>query len=161
MLLVSLKKVNDHYVAKVTQLVKNFISPLGIELVGNKLFVMETGLNYNNNSPKLYEINLPMEKAVAVTDEKNFPQTFDLSRNYPNPFNPTTKIDFSLPKTMVVNLTITNILGQVVAEPINNEVFSIGRHNINFNGTNLPSGIYIYTIEAGSFKKSLAMILLK
>lgn len=161
LLLVSLKKVNDHYVAKVKQLVKNFISPLGIELVGNKLFVMETGLNYNNNSPKLYEINLPMEKAVAVTDENNVPQTFELSQNYPNPFNPTTKIEFSLPKTMAVNLTITNILGQVVAEPINNEVFSIGKHNINFNGTNLPSGIYIYSIEAGSFKKSHAMVLLK
>ncbi len=158
---VALTKVNDNYTAKITQLVKGFISPLGIELVGNKLFVMETGLNYNNNKPKLYEIILPEESAVAVHDTKNIPQTFELSQNYPNPFNPTTRISFILSENMNVNLFVTNILGQTIAEPVKNQVLGAGKHNIDFNGTNLPSGVYIYTIEAGSYKKSHAMVLLK
>ncbi|MFZ0453630.1 MAG: T9SS type A sorting domain-containing protein [Ignavibacteriaceae bacterium] len=161
LLLVSLMKVNDHYVAKVTQLVNNFISPLGIELVGNKLFVMETGLNYNNNNPKLYEINLPMEGLTSVENDNSILQKFELSQNYPNPFNPTTRISFYLPITSAVNLTVTNILGQIVAEPVRNHVYSNGKHNISFNGINLPSGVYIYTINAVSFKKSRIMVLLK
>ena len=158
---VSLSKIYDHYVAKVTQLVKDFISPLGIELVGNKLFVMETGLNYNNNNPGLYEITLPMKAVVSVNDNINLPEQFELSQNFPNPFNPTTKINFSLPKTMEVSLIVTNTLGQIVAEPVKNHVYSSGKHSVIFDGANLSSGIYIYTIKAGSFKESHAMVLLK
>ena len=157
---VSLKKVNDNYVAKVTQLVKGFKSPLGIELAGNKLFVMETGY-YSNFSPKLYEIILPVEKTVSVNDSKNLPGTFILNRNYPNPFNPATRISFSLPKTMTVTLSITNILGQTVAEPINNEVLGTGKHEIDFDGSNLSSGIYLYTLKGDGYEKSHAMVLLK
>ena len=158
---VALTKVNGNYIAKVTQLVKDFVSPLGIELVGNKLFVMETGLNYNNNNPSLYEVTLPEEKLVSVDDNKNYPGVFELYQNYPNPFNPTTTISFSLPKTMIVNLVVTNILGQTVSEPVHNAVLNSGKHNINFNGSNLASGVYIYTILAGNYKKSYTMVLLK
>ncbi len=122
---------------------------------------METGLNYNNNHPKLYEITLPQEGAVAVKDENNVPQIFKLNQNYPNPFNPATIISFSLPSTLAVKLFITNIIGQIVADPINNEVLGTGKHSVDFNGANLPSGVYIYTIEAGNYKKSLPMVLLK
>ena len=122
---------------------------------------METGLNYNNNNPGLYEITLPMKAVVSVNDNINVPEKFELSQNFPNPFNPTTKINFSLPKTMEVSLIVTNTLGQIVAEPVTNHVYSNGKHSVIFDGKNLSSGIYIYTIEAGNFKKSRSMVLLK
>jgi glucose/arabinose dehydrogenase len=161
LLLVSLTKKNNNYTAAVKQLVTGFISPLGIELVDNKLYVMETGLNYNNNSPKLYEITLPEDNTVGIKNNEIIPGQLLLNQNYPNPFNPSTIISFSLPKTLEVSLTITNVLGEIVSRLITNETLSSGVHRINFNGSNLSSGIYFYTIKAGGYQKTKSMLLLK
>ncbi len=72
---------------------------------------------------------------------------FSLNQNYPNPFNPSTKISFSLPLTSNVNLSVFNVLGEKVAVLIN-EVRNPGKYDLNFNGSGITSGIYIYRIEA-------------
>ncbi len=72
---------------------------------------------------------------------------FTLNQNYPNPFNPSTKISFSLAQTSNVKLSVFNILGQEVAVLLS-EVKNSGGYNLEFNGSDLPSGVYLYTIEA-------------
>lgn len=88
------------------------------------------------------------------------PVDFTLSQNYPNPFNPSTKIMYSIVEPTQVKLTVTNILGQVV-ETLVNDFRSAGTYEVTFNASDLASGLYIYTLEAGSTFISKKMTLLK
>jgi hypothetical protein len=88
------------------------------------------------------------------------PIVFELEQNYPNPFNPSTTINYSLPKASDVQLIVYNILGQKVAELVNNKM-AAGNHTVKFNAANLASGVYIYRIKAGSFVSIKKMMLLK
>ncbi len=78
--------------------------------------------------------------------EINSPRTYTLDQNYPNPFNPSTTIKFSIPNDEFVSLTIHNILGEKVATLINNKI-SAGDHEVNFNASNLASGVYVYILS--------------
>lgn len=85
---------------------------------------------------------------------------FNLSQNSPNPFNPNTKIVYSIVQPSQVKLIVTNILGQVI-ETLVDEFRNKGTYEVNFNAENLSSGLYIYTLEAGSTSISRKMTLLK
>jgi hypothetical protein len=103
---------------------------------------------------------------VGVDDEGDIiPKEFNLSQNYPNPFNPATKIDFSLPVTSYVELSVFNILGEVVKVLVNQNL-NAGYHSINWNADNFSSGMYICKIKAVGtngieFIKTQKMLLLK
>ena len=88
------------------------------------------------------------------------PTEFSLSQNYPNPFNPSTKIDFTLAAESKVKIIIYNQLGQQVSVAVDGE-YSAGRHEINFNGEGLSSGVYYYQIDAGVYSQTRKMMLLK
>jgi len=85
---------------------------------------------------------------------------FHLFSNYPNPFNPTTKIKFQIPETGITILKIYDVLGNEVTVLINEEE-SAGSYEVEFNGTGLPSGIYFYQLKAGNYVATKKMILLK
>jgi hypothetical protein len=89
------------------------------------------------------------------------PLTFSLFQNYPNPFNPTTDIKFELPKDNFVTVKVYNAIGEEVAVLINNEWKTTGRYSVKFDGSNLASGIYFYSIHAGNFKDTKKMVLIK
>ena len=86
--------------------------------------------------------------------------TYKLQSNYPNPFNPSTKIEFQIPKSSIVNLTVYNSLGEEVAILVNQRL-SKGRYTFEFNARDLPSGVYFYVLRAGNFGSTKKMILLK
>jgi VCBS repeat protein/type IX secretion system substrate protein len=91
------------------------------------------------------------------------PESFKLHQNYPNPFNPVTKIRFDVPlelRASVIELKIYDILGRQIAIPVN-ERLKPGTYQIEFNGENLSSGVYIYALTAGDFSASNRMVLLK
>ena len=90
----------------------------------------------------------------------SLPNTFTLSQNYPNPFNPTSTIKFGIPEAAVVKLEIYNLLGQKVKTLVNARR-SAGFHTVNFDATNLSSGMYMYRIQAGNFVKIKKMTLIK
>jgi len=90
----------------------------------------------------------------------NVPARYNLKQNYPNPFNPVTSIEFDLPRNEFVKLSVYNTLGQEVAVLVNNGM-EAGSHTINFDASNLPSGIYIYKITAGDFTMTRKMSLVK
>ena len=97
---------------------------------------------------------------VTDLDDVTIPIEYSLEQNYPNPFNPSTTIEFSLPKTGNVTLKVFNVLGKEVASLINGQVES-GKHKVNFDASNLNSGVYFYRIDAGNFIDTKKMILLK
>jgi len=85
---------------------------------------------------------------------------FYLYDNYPNPFNPSTKIKFVIPESSFVNLKIYDILGREV-QTIVNEIIPPGNHEVNFDASDLSSGLYTYVLSSGSFLQSKKMLLLK
>ncbi len=97
---------------------------------------------------------------TSVEDEEALPVSFSLDQNYPNPFNPSTVIRYSLKEDSFVSLKVFNVVGQEVAKIVNQNQ-KAGRYEVNFNASNLSSGVYIYQIKAGSFISSKKMVLLK
>ncbi len=95
-----------------------------------------------------------------LDDIAELPRTFSLSQNYPNPFNPTTVIQYSIPEVTNVKLKVYDMLGREIQTLINREQ-NAGQYNVEFNATNLSSGVYFYRIEAGSFVDSKKLLLLK
>lgn len=85
---------------------------------------------------------------------------YKLSPNYPNPFNPSTQISYSIAKSSTVDLRVYDILGREVAKLVN-ETQSEGNYTINFEAGNLSSGIYIYTLNTNDFSSSKKMVLLR
>ena len=87
------------------------------------------------------------------------PVAYNLAQNYPNPFNPTTKIEFSVPKAEKVTLKVYNILGQEVAKLVD-DFYKEGTYKVEFNGSKLPSGMYIYRLQTsnGAIAKKMIMI---
>jgi hypothetical protein len=133
------------------------------------------GSNYSFNATQngtyLFEFD-DSDNSQSVTlvvgiegGSRQIPDRFDISANYPNPFNPTTTLKYQIPRTSEVAITIYNNLGQVVRTLVSKKQ-EPGYYEAIWNGTNdngqlLPSGIYIYQIRAGNFVKSGKMILLK
>jgi hypothetical protein len=98
---------------------------------------------------------------VAVENEiSELPTEFSLLQNYPNPFNPATTIKFSTPEFTKVTLIIYDILGREIVTLVNEEK-SAGTYEIEFFAENMPSGIYFYTLIAGSYSDTKKMILLR
>ena len=99
--------------------------------------------------------------SVGISNISSLAENFSLNQNYPNPFNPTTNIVFSIPTQENVSLKVYDILGNEVAVLLNNERLSAGKYKADFNGSNLSSGIYYYTIKANNFSDTKKMLLVK
>ncbi|MCX7876814.1 MAG: putative Ig domain-containing protein [Melioribacteraceae bacterium] len=97
---------------------------------------------------------------VGIEEIGGIPTKFYLHQNYPNPFNPSTTIKFEIAKQSNVRLTVYNSIGKDVAELINKEM-SAGNYQVNFDATNLPSGIYYYKLETENFTQTRKMLLVK
>jgi len=92
----------------------------------------------------------PAVTAISITlsSGAEIPSSFALRQNYPNPFNPTTTIGFDLPTAAKINLKIFNILGQLVRTIVDAREFGAGKHQVEFRGDGLGSGLYFYRLEA-------------
>jgi len=88
------------------------------------------------------------------------PTKYALDQNYPNPFNPATIIKYQLPKSGLVQLKIFNLLGSEVAVLVN-EVKTEGEYSVNFDASNLPTGVYLYKLQSGNFVETKKLMLLK
>ena len=97
---------------------------------------------------------------TSIEEEGFILNNFLLKQNYPNPFNPSTKISYALPQNSFVELKIFNLLGQQIATLVNQEK-SAGTYEVNFDASNLPSGVYIYKLQAGEYVQTRKMVLLK
>lgn len=98
--------------------------------------------------------------STGVNDPVASPNKFELEQNYPNPFNPSTTIRFTIPEKSNVTLKVFDMLGREVTTLVN-EVKNAGTHKVTFDASNLTSGMYLYTINAGNFTATKKMILVK
>jgi len=101
-----------------------------------------------------------VDVTVGVNDISNTPYEFRLDNNYPNPFNPTTNIQYSVASTSKVTLKIYDVLGNEI-QTLVDDVKSPGQYTVKFNAQNLASGIYFYQINAGNFTATKKLMLLK
>jgi len=97
---------------------------------------------------------------TGIKKEIGTPTEFSLSQNYPNPFNPTTIIEFALPKSAFTRLTIYDLLGREVRTLIS-RTMEAGYYEADFDASALPSGVYFYRIQAGSFSETRKLLLVK
>lgn len=116
-------------------------------------------------APESYKIQCyvyKIKEGVASLEHQGIgsPSIYSLSQNYPNPFNPTTVISYQLPVSSDVTLKVYDILGREVATLINGKQ-NAGYRNVAFNAGNLPSGVYFYRLEAGTYSATKKLLLLK
>jgi len=97
---------------------------------------------------------------TSVLSSAELPEKFSLEQNYPNPFNPSTSISFSIPTSEFVSLKVFDVLGSEVATLVNEEK-PTGSYKIDFNAANLPSGVYLYKLQAGNITETKKLMLLK
>ncbi|MEX1140424.1 MAG: YCF48-related protein [Bacteroidota bacterium] len=98
--------------------------------------------------------------SVEPGDQHAVPDRFSLHQNYPNPFNPSTSISFSLSSRLFVSLKVLDLLGREVASLLSEEL-SAGSYSRQWDATNIPSGVYFYRLQAGSFTETKKLILLR
>ena len=151
---------------------QNFSVPEGLQinwenhrnniLVQRGSFVYDSGL-VTIKGVKVYKDSSRLSityGAVLVDEIKGLPIEYALIQNYPNPFNPTTSIQYSIANRQFVTLKIFNVLGQEI-ETLVNEEKTAGNYQVEFNAAELPSGVYFYRIQAGSFNQVRKMLLIK
>lgn len=130
---------------------------LGQAIVGkvsNASYTLQSGVGH-----VIYGIRWTDVK-VDIEYESSLPREFRLDQNYPNPFNPSTTIRFALPKQVPVALTVYNLLGQTVSTLVEGNL-PPGEYQIRLNATDLPTGLYLYRLQAGTFAQSRKLVLLK
>ncbi|MGE5437265.1 MAG: YCF48-related protein [Syntrophothermus sp.] len=106
------------------------------------------------------ELPFNVLNSTDFNEKNNIITNYYLQQNYPNPFNPSTKIKFTLPKQGLVTIKVFDVLGNEIMNLVNEEKPS-GEYEVEFDGSNLSSGIYFYQIQAGEFLNMKKMILLK
>jgi len=109
---------------------------------------------------KIFRNSNADQVSSVSNNEITYPAEYKLYQNYPNPFNPTTTINYSIPKAGNVKLTVYNTIGSKVATLLN-EYKPAGNYSVQFNATNLASGIYLYRLESGSYSNAKKFILMK
>lgn len=116
------------------------------------------------SGPGIYTAYLDPTKSIrtgiASDAAANAPLEFKLNQNFPNPFNPATQIEFSLPIRQRVVLKIFDVMGRQVRVLLD-EVREAGRHNIAFDATTLASGVYFYQLRAGDYVARQKMLLIR
>ncbi len=143
--------------------------------LGNSLSAWATNPYGNPDDPSYWRASAEIhgspgkdDPVSSIEDDNYSISTFKLYQNYPNPFNPTTTIKYTVPGTgrnsksslQIVNLTVFDVLGRKVAVLVNKKV-SPGNYKVKFDGENLSSGIYFYSLRIGNFMATKKMLLLK
>lgn len=122
-------------------------------LLSDITLINEEGVYFN-----LKDLNINL--SITAMLDKETVNSYSLIQNFPNPFNPSTLIEYTLPNASNVMLKVYNALGQEI-QTLVNEYKQAGKHRVEFNAANLPSGVYIYRITTGNFTELKKMILQK
>lgn len=144
-----------------------FVNGRGTTTEKSSYSFIDKGINEGKYFYRLKQVdyNGAYEYSQVIEVEFSVPQEFVLAQNYPNPFNPTTTLSFGLPVESNITLSVYNSLGELV-RVVAQGTLQAGTHNMNFDAVDLPSGIYLYTLNAKGtdgveFTQTAKMLLLK
>ena len=121
----------------------------GITISGNNIYLADE-----------YSMMILNSNLTGIEDDEPIPSSFSMSQSYPNPFNASTSISYSLSKSGPVNLSIYNLLGQKVAT-LSDGIQQAGAHNITWDAKDFPSGLYFARLEGEGHSQNIKLILLK
>ena len=122
-----------------------------------KVFAYVGTVNTEVTTPATHTIDDPLS-VNQISSE--IPSDYKLNQNFPNPFNPSTKINFSVPKQIYVSLQVYDISGKEISNLVS-EKLSPGIYEYSFNGAGLTSGVYFYVLKSGEFVETKRMVLIK
>ena len=152
------------------ELTFDFSSHIGLpEAIGIDQIVVFPDFNLEGRTQDniIYFDNISFYSNSVGIDNRNetFAQGFELDQNFPNPFNPVTTLRYDLPEDALVNITIYDMMGRVVSNLVSSQQ-NAGNKSIQWNATNyqgqpVSAGLYLYTIQAGKFRQTKKMVLLK
>lgn len=109
----------------------------------------------------IFKFKTAADSILSAEDlDLNLPQEYTLEQNYPNPFNPLTTISFGIPESGMTSLKVYNIIGQEIAILLNEEL-NAGHYNIQFDATDMTSGLYLYRLQSKNFISIKKMLLIK
>ncbi|MBS1518118.1 MAG: SBBP repeat-containing protein [Bacteroidetes bacterium] len=129
--------------------------------VNNQEFVVVTGLSYGGSGTNYDYATVKYSQLSGIQNISNeIPGMYNLYQNYPNPFNPVTNIRFDILKAGNVKMIITDMTGKVVSEPLNSRM-TPGSYVLDFNASELSSGIYFYTLSSNDFRLTKKMTVVK
>ena len=128
-------------------------NPAGVGPIG----ITKSGYIFAAVNDKIYKY---FDQATDIKSENEIVFEISLAQNYPNPFNPTTMIKYSIANSQFVTIKVYDILGNEIANLVNEEK-PPGNHKVKFDGSNLPSGVYFYRLQAGSFSQTKKLLSLK
>jgi hypothetical protein len=145
-------KTSLFIIVSVTAAVLNFISP-DVKCQSSRAGLLgNPGIISGNENPELLDVN-------RKQTPKN-PASYYLGQNFPNPFNPSTTINYSLAEHGLITIKVYNLIGKEMATLVNEEK-PAGNYSVKFDGSSLSSGIYFYTMKAGDFTQTKKFILVK
>ena len=127
------------------------------------IYIDNNGVIGDPRVNKTYFIAQDSVKGVItnqVSVEESLPEGFNVQQNSPNPFNPVTKISFTMPEADYATIDVFNVTGQKV-DTITNDFMSAGSHTVSWDASNFSAGVYFYTVKSGDFSKTMKMTLLK
>jgi hypothetical protein len=163
----------DHGWQELTPVISNEMN-VNVQIDNNRLLLIPNPPGFFGNASFFFELFDPQGFSDGVNIDLNIIQTapsniiaqdqvpdnYQLYQNFPNPFNPTTRIKFSLPKTKVVRLNLYNPLGELV-ETVYSGNLPAGTYEINYNGHHLSSGIYLLQMQTSDYLKTIKLMLAK
>ncbi|MGA3288166.1 MAG: T9SS type A sorting domain-containing protein [Bacteroidota bacterium] len=140
----------------------SFYVPKTVFVAGNNSFSIQNGRpddDYRFTQVKVIISHVSIDD-VPLSLSSEIPHNFVLRQNYPNPFNPSTMISFSIPSKGFISLKIFDLLGREVAIIVSQEM-SAGSYSKHWNAENMPSGVYFYCLQSGSFTETKKLVLLR
>ena len=140
----------------------NYVLPAGVLEANSKIniVVYKGGGVVHTDQLTQQAMKTSVIDPVGIHNQNELAESYSLTQNYPNPFNPTTNINFSIPKSQNVSLKFYNSMGQEVATYVD-AFLEAGIYNVDFDGSNLSSGIYFYTLKTDNFVDTKKMMLVK
>ena len=133
-------------------------NPFTLTAPGPGSYTVNAG--FKNPNPRRWDSVTVDINLTDIGEHHSNPTEYRLYDNYPNPFNPSTTIRYSIPEASFTSIKIYDVLGNEVSSLVN-ETKSAGTYAVEFNANDLSSGIYYYALQAGSFNETRKMILLR
>jgi len=143
----------------------NYVLPVSPQVLNAancdiNIFVYKQGSSISINSNIQQSLRTSVTGTTGIINQNTIASSYSLSQNYPNPFNPSTNFSFSIPKNENVSLKFYDVLGNEVATYVDG-FLNAGSYSVEFDGSNLASGIYFYKLTTGGFTETKRMNLIK